>query len=79
LDTIIDTPPEHIEMPAEITTTPTQAKSPKMSNRQMRSILAAILAGTASSKIKLEDPTAVVEIYHAIYKELKDKGMRPKV
>jgi hypothetical protein len=45
----------------------------------MRSILAAILAGTASSKMTSEDPTAIVETYHAIYKELKDKGMRPKV
>ena len=71
MNTIIDMPPETSEKPPRI-------RSPKLSNRQMRAILSAILAGAVTDKPPPANAGAIVETYHAIYKELQDKGIRPK-
>ena len=69
---------EITETPTEITETPTQRQSLRLPRRQMRAILSAIMAGAAFGNTTSKDPKAIVETYHAVYKELRDKGIRPK-
>lgn len=71
MNTLIDTP-------AETTETPIRVRPLKLSNRQMRAILSAILAGAVTENTPSASATEIVESYHAIYKELQEKGIRPK-
>jgi len=41
-------------------------------------IVSATLAGAAFGNSTSKDPKEMVEFYHAVYKELRDKGIRPK-
>ena len=69
---------EIIETPTEITKTPTRRRSTGLPARQLNAILSAIMAGAAFGNTTSKDPKLMVETYHAVYKELRDKGVRPK-
>ena len=57
---------------------PTQQQRLGLPNRQLRAIVSAIMTGAAFGNSTSKDPKKMVETYHAVYKELQDKGLRPK-
>ena len=63
---------------AEITELPTRKQRPGLPRRQLHSIVSAIMAGASFSNAASKDPKKMVETYHAVYRELQDKGLRPK-
>ena len=64
---------------AETIEAPTPQQRPGLPAPQQRAIISAIMAGAAFGNTTSNDPREMVEIYHAVYKELRDKGLRPNI